>query len=250
MNETIETILNHRSIRKFTDQSLSEEQVEIIVRAAQQASTSSYMMAYTIIGVTDPEIKKQLAEVSGQFYVEKNAHLFVFCADLSRIKAIEVPDEEAAKMIEENLQSTEQFIVATVDAALAAQNAAIAAESLGLGICYIGSLRNDINRVNEILELPKYVYPLFGMVIGYPAHEPEKKPRFPMELIYHENTYKSHEEAEKYVKDFDETLKTYYANRSFNTRHDTWTKQMLRKYKVPQRLDVGPYIKKKQMNRH
>lgn len=76
MNETIETILNHRSIRKFTDQELSDEQIRIIIQAAQQASTSSYVMAYTIIGVTDPEIKKQLAEVSGQFYVEKKWSTF------------------------------------------------------------------------------------------------------------------------------------------------------------------------------
>lgn len=248
MNETIETILNHRSIRKFTDQELSDEQIRIIIQAAQQASTSSYVMAYTIIGVTDPEIKKQLAEVSGQFYVEKNGQLFVFCADLSRIQAIQAQVEEK-QVMEENLESTEQFIVATVDAALAAQNAAIAAESLGLGICYLGSLRNDIERVSDILQLPDYVYPLFGMAMGYPNHEPEKKPRFPMEVIYHENTYKKHPEQDKYVQDFDATLKEYYSNRSFNVRSDTWTKQMIRKYKVPQRLDVGPFIKGKQMNR-
>src|SRR5699024_11249205 len=69
---------------------------------------------------------------------------------------------------------TEQLIVGTVDAALAAQNLAVAAESMGLGMCYIGSLRNDMAKVIEILELRKGVIPLFGMVVGKPDHAEQR----------------------------------------------------------------------------
>lgn len=247
MNETIETIMNHRSVRKFTDEKLTEKQIHTIVRAAQQASTSSYVMAYTIIGVTDEEKKEKLYTISGQPYVKKNGHLFVFCADLKRI----YEQTDKSSTVTTSLQSTEQFIVATVDAALAAQNASIAAESLGLGICYLGSLRNDINRTNDILELPDYVIPLFGLAVGYPAKETEKKPRLPIEAVYHENKYDNDElHQQALIQTFDEQINTYYQDRSENKRMDTWTNQMRRKYSNNTRMDVHSFVKDKKMNRH
>lgn len=247
MNETIQTILNHRTIRKFTNQKLSEEQIQLIVKAAQRASTSSYVMAYTIIGVTDEEKKKQLTSISGQPYVNENGHLFVFCADLYRIY------EQTSKntIVQEGLQSTEQFIVATIDAALAAQNASIAAESMGLGICYLGSLRNDIRKTNDILHLPEYVIPLFGLAVGYPAKEYEQKPRLPLDVVYHENVYDTDsKKQQQLIKQFDEEISSYYSKRTENKRTDTWTDQMQRKYNKLIRMDVNEFVKDKNLNKH
>src|SRR5690625_1896772 len=84
MNQTIETILNHRSIRKLSDEKLTPEQIERILESALQASTSSHVMAYTIIGVTDENLKSELQAVSGHPHVKSNGLLFVFCADLQR----------------------------------------------------------------------------------------------------------------------------------------------------------------------
>ena len=78
MNETIKTQLNHRTIRAFKDQPLTKEEVDLLVEVAQRTSTSMYLQAYSIISVTDPELKKGLAAVSGQPYVETSGHLFVF----------------------------------------------------------------------------------------------------------------------------------------------------------------------------
>ncbi len=246
MNSTIETLLNHRSIRKFTDEKLTKEQIETIVRCARQASSSSNVMAYTIIGVSDEEKKDQLYQVSGHTHVKNNGHLFIFCADLYRHRHIIDPENEDAIA---NLESTEQFIVAVVDAALAAQNAAIAAESMGLGICYLGSLRNDIQAFNDILELPEYVVPLFGLAVGYPAHEPEIKPRLPLEAIYHENKYKRFDEQAPYIEQYDQQMKAYYEQRSTNKKSDTWTEQIARKFSKPTRMDVTPFVKSKRLNR-
>lgn len=152
MNEVIKTIMNHRSIRRYEDRPLTEEQIRTIVEAAQSASTSSYIQAYTIIGVKDPAKKKKLAELAGnQPYVEKNGHLLIFCADLHRHDLIAEMEEAD---LTTSLESTEKFMVAVVDAALAAQNAAIAAESMGLGICYIGGLRNNLEEVTKLLNTP------------------------------------------------------------------------------------------------
>lgn len=247
MNKTIETLLNHRSIRKFKDTKLTTEQIHTIVKTAQQASTSSHVMAYTIIGITDEKLKAELKAVSGQPYVQDNGHLFVFCGDLNRIYKQASPAEQA--QMQESIESTEQFIVTTIDVALAAQNATIAAESMGLGTCFLGSLRNDINHVNNLLDLPEHVIPLFGLAVGYPDQQPEIKPRLPIEAIYHENTYATADNHSEIITDFDNQLASYYENRSKNARVDTWSAQMIRKYKNPIRMDVTPFVKDKKMNK-
>lgn len=246
MNQTIETILNHRSIRKFKAEAITDEQVNTIIKAAQQASTSSNVMAYTIIGISDNALKEELYKVSGHSHVKNNAHLLIFCGDLHRINQLANADESVS--IEDNLESTEQFIVATIDASLAAQNATIAAESMGLGICYIGSLRNDINRVNELLELPNHVIPLFGLVVGYPDHQPDIKPRLPLEAVYHQNKYLPFYEQQKHIEAYDHEIKQYYQTRSSNTKIDTWSDQMVRKFSQPTRMDVSPFVKQKGLN--
>ncbi|WP_067730100.1 oxygen-insensitive NADPH nitroreductase [Oceanobacillus damuensis] len=247
MNTIIESILNHRSIRKFKDEKLTEEQIRLIVKSALQASTSSNVMAYTIIGVKDGIIKDELYKVSGHEHVKNNAHMFVFCGDLQRIN--QLGNSVKNQSVQENLESTEQLIVATVDASLAAQNASIAAESMGLGICYIGSLRNDIQRVNDILQLPEYVIPLFGLVVGYPDQKPEIKPRLPLETMYHENRYKPFAEQQRFIEAYDNEMENYYENRSSNTKVDNWTEQMIRKFSKPTRMDVTPFVKSKNMNK-
>lgn len=245
MNQTIETLLNHRSIRKFKDEKLTDEQLDTILKAAQQASTSSYMMAYSIIGVTDEEKKTQLAEISGQDYVKNNGHLLVFCADLYR-HTLHATSEEYEQMLS-NLENSEHFLVSAIDAALASQNAAIAAEAMGLGICYIGSLRNQLDKVDEILDLPKHVLPLFGMVIGVPDHEPELKPRLPKQAVYFENGYNRDHKQE--LTDFDKEIAAYYEARQTNNRSDSWTDQMRRRFTKPMRMDVTGIVKKKGFNK-
>lgn len=248
MNGTIDLINNHRSIRKFKDIPLTTEQIHTIISAAQQASTSSYVMAYTIIGITDESVKAKLKEVSGQEYVKENGHFFVFCADLNRIYQQATAEEQ--KEMQESMESTEKFLVATIDTALVAQNTVIAAESMGLGTCFIGSLRNDINQVNAILELPDYVVPLFGITLGYPDEEPEKKPRLPIEVVYHENKYDTNDEFQQgLINKFNQDLQAYYQTRKSNTRIDAWSEQMVRKYKKAIRMDVTTFIRDKKLNK-
>src|SRR5699024_9489363 len=139
-----------------------------------------------IIGITDDHLKAELRKVSGQSYVEHNGHLFVFVIDYNRHVNL-----SSKKGIDVKFENTEQLLVGTVDATLAAQNLAITAESMGLGICYIGSLRNNVARVIELLNLPEGVFPLFGMVVGEPANNGSQKERLPFDAIYFENGYKS-----------------------------------------------------------
>lgn len=236
MNAMIELLQNHRSIRKFKDIPLTTEQTEAIIASAQAASTSSNVQAYTIIGVTDPAKKQELARLAGnQAYVEHSGLFLVFCADLSRLKAATEQQGETFH------QNTESFVVATVDATLAAQNAAVAAESLGLGICYIGGIRNNPQEVSELLELPELVYPVFGLTIGVPDQEPSLRPRLPRHAVYHENRYRP-EQSQEGVREYDAKMLEYYKQRTQGRTVTDWSRSMADKYRQPVRAHLRPFL--------
>lgn len=248
MNETIERILAHRTVRDFEDRALSAEQIETIVRSAQAASTSSFVQAYSILGVTDPDKKRELAKISrNQAFVAENGHLFVFCADLHRHDVI---GKMEGKDVAASLESTEKFMVGIIDAALAAQNAALAAEAMGLGICYVGGLRNDLEKVRDLLKIPDKVLPLFGLAVGYPTCINDQKPRLPFEHVYHENEYQQDDEVYKsQLEQYNNVITDYYVERTGGERSDTWTSQMAEMLSHPQRMYMRDFVEEQGLNK-
>ncbi|WP_445003483.1 oxygen-insensitive NADPH nitroreductase [Halomonas mongoliensis] len=219
MNPTIELLKSHRSIRKFTDQPVSRELLEELIRAGQGAATSSHVQAYTVIHVKRPENREKIAELAGgQGYVASCGAFLMFCADMKR--PTEAAERTGARVVR---GMTEQLLVATVDTALMAQNVAVAAESAGLGICYIGGVRNNPQAISDLLDLPDQVYPVFGMCLGYPAHEPDVKPRLPVEAILKEDTYRDDREL---VAAFDDTMHAYYQSRKGGNKQSTWSQNL------------------------
>jgi Nitroreductase family. len=243
MNAVVDLIMSHRSIRSFRNEPLTEEQIETIVRCAQSASSSNFMQAYSIIGVTDPAKKAKLAEISGGSFVETCGHLFLFCADLHRLKlACQMENAD----LDDVLESTERFMVAVADCSLAAQNAAIAAESMGLGICYVGGIRNDVRKVCEILNLPDFVFPLYGLAVGYPAEEPELKPRLPLGAVYFENEYLNDEKKfRNMLEQYNQEIRKYYRKRTGGKEEDSWTERMVKTLSRRARMDMKARTREK-----
>lgn len=239
-SDILAVLLGHRSIRKYQPDPIDRGTIETIVRAAQAASTSSYLQAYTIIGIENRETLKQLAELSDNAHVQEAPLLFVFCADLRRL---EKASEDVG--VRPYVETTESFLVATIDAALAAQNAAIAAEALGLGICYLGGLRNNIQAIDKLLNLPQRVYPLFGMTIGYPLESPEPKPRLPLSVVYHEEAYDMR--RDEGLDAYDATIQAYYRKRTGGRREVTYRSLVARVLERPRRAHMKRYLKEKGM---
>lgn len=240
MNEVIKLLKSHRSIRKFQDKLIDDALVQQIIEAAQCASSSSFVQAYSIIGIKDGETKKKLAHLSGdQPYVESCPLFLVFCADMQRL-------DMSCKMHDTQMigEYTESFIMATVDTALAAQNAMVAAESLGLGGVYIGGVRNHPKEISALLELPQFVYPVFGMCLGYPNQNPEIKPRLPMDVVYKEEKYNPLDDERK-IKEYDEKIRQYYIQRTKGKRSDTWTQQMAEKMQNETRPHMKEFLASK-----
>jgi len=221
MNPTIELLKSHRSIRKFKDQQIPRELFEDLIRAGQCAATSNHVQAYTIIHVVNPANRRELAELAGgQTYVETCSDFLVFCADMKR--ATESAEKAGAEVIR---GMTEQLLVASIDAALIAQNVVVAAESEGLGICYIGGIRNNPQEVSDLLRLPEHVYPVFGLCLGYPDQDPEVKPRLPLAAILKEDGYDDSSD-EQLVASFDDTMARYYSERTGGNKDTNWSEQL------------------------
>jgi len=237
MNETVNLLKSHKSIRKYKDQPIEAEKIKTIIECAQSAPTSSFIQAYTIISVTDIKNRKKIAFLSGdQNYIEQCPLFLVFCADLNRSKSsCEVNDKTMAD------GNTETFILATVDAALAAQNTLIAAESLGLGGVYIGGVRNNPLDICKILNIPSGVYPVFGMCLGYPNHNPDKKERLPQDVVFKTDEYNTDGDADK-IKEYDEHISDYYKIRTKGKRSDTWTNQVSSLMSEPQRPHMKDFL--------
>ena len=137
-NEVLEIILNHRSVRGFLPDQLPDGTLELLVAAAQSASSWSNLQFWSVVAVQESERKSRLAELAGQQQFIRDAPLLlVWLADLSRLDRIAA--ERQAQV--DGTHYVEEFIVGVVDAALAAQSALIAAESLGLGGVYVGAMR-------------------------------------------------------------------------------------------------------------
>lgn len=222
MNETIKTQLNHKTIRKFKNEKLTKEEVDLLVDVARHTATSNFRQSYSIISITDDKLKKELAEIGGQPYIAEVGHLFVFVVDQRRNQLI--AEATGAKA---TVQGTaDRFISGFTDAVIAAQNVVNAAESLGMGTVFLGSILNDNEKLVELLKLPQYVYPAVGLAVGWPDQEPQLKPRLPKEIIHMENKYKEIENPLETLKEYDEKVNQYYDLRDTNRRVDKFSVQI------------------------
>lgn len=221
MNPTIELLNSHRSIRKFTDEPVAQSTVDTLIKAGQAAATSSFIQACTVIQVSQGERRDALAEMANnQAYVSEAPVFLVFCADMKRHKL--ACDMHHADMLS---GYTEQFLTASMDCALFAQNVIVAAESLGLGGVYIGGLRNKIQDVSDLLELPELVYPVFGMCLGHPDQNPEVKPRLPLDVVLKQDRYDDSQDAER-IAAYDSDVREYYKTRTGGNKDMTWSEQI------------------------
>lgn len=184
----LELMMAHRTVRAYLKDPLPAGTLDYLMAAAQSAATSSNLQTWSVIAVEDPERKARLAQhANAQAHIKEAPMLLIWLADLSRL------DRTAQRVGSPSDANhyTEMFLVAAIDAALAAQNAVLAAESLGLGSCYIGAMRNLPAQVAAELKLPKRVFPVFGMTLGRPdpARPAGIKPRLQQDTILYRETY-------------------------------------------------------------
>jgi nitroreductase len=189
-------LLNRRSIRRFKERPVPKEMVEKIVKAGQNAPTGGGQQAYSFILVSDEGKKRSIMQAIGrQAFMEEAPLWLMICIDWARFYRL---CEELDLEIEYGPLT--QFYRGVMDAMLAAENMVIAAEDLGLGSVFNGGVRNGLTKLSEILKLPKNVLPVLLLCIGYPDEEPPTRPRWPVEVVLHENEYRM--PSDQQIKDY------------------------------------------------
>lgn len=204
---TLAPLLRHRSIRAYSDKPVEESVVRCLVGAAQSAATSSNLQLWSIISVHDPGRRAEIADLADNYdHIRRAPWYFAFLADHYRIKQAAAQVGEAA----EGLDYAEFFIMAVIDAALAAERFACAAETLGLGICYIGAMRNNAPEIKRILDLPEGSFCTFGMCLGWPEENcaAKIKPRLSQEAIWFRERYGHAVD----VKGYDRRMSDFYVS--------------------------------------
>jgi nitroreductase len=179
-------MLQHRSIRNFTAEDIDEQTLDLILKAACNGSTMGNMQLYSIIVTKDKEKMKAMAPFHFNQSIATNAPVILtFIADFNRFnKYCEYRDAETGAY--SNLQS---YHWAVIDAVIAAQNACVAAESLGLGICWLGTITYNADKFIEALQLPKHTVPVACIALGYPNEQPELTDKLPLEALVHYEIY-------------------------------------------------------------
>lgn len=243
-----EQIYRHASVRCYRDDPLPRAVVEAVVAAGQRSSTSSNLQMFSVVAVTDPGKRARLADLCGnQAHIAQAPVFLAWCADLSRL-------ERASKLrgYAQVSEYSENFLLAAVDAAITMQTATLAAESLGLGMCYIGAIRNHPLDVIELLELPRLVFPISGMTLGWPDGEFRPRPRLPLEAVLHWEHYDAGDE-ETLLHDYDRAMAAtgIYAGRQVPIPGNEgemedygWTEHSARRVSEPKRVHLRAALAK------
>lgn len=232
-NDCLTTLLSHRSIRTYLPQQLPSGTLELMVAAAQSAATSSNLQTWSVVAVEDVERKEKLSQLAGnQAHIRQCPLFLVWLADLARLTDM----AESRGLSHDGLDYLEMFVMAVVDAALAAQNATIAVESLGLGTVYIGGMRNHPEEVAATLSLPPHVFAVFGLCVGYPDPDSQVavKPRLPQSAVLHRETYQLAEQDQA-IADYNQVMKAFYTEQKMNVTGD-WSEHSLKRVATPQSL--------------
>ncbi|NLK01131.1 MAG: hypothetical protein GX318_07840 [Clostridia bacterium] len=189
MSEAVlDAILNRATVRSYLDKDVSDEIIEKLAKAAQQAPFTGQM--YAFIYTKDQEKRDILSEEFGHFIAE--APVFIlFCMDFRKLEKF------IAYKGRENASSDIQMLFLGIqDVAYAAANWVTAAEALGLGTCYFGRVPLFASQMSEMFNLPDRVYPVVGMAMGYPAVKPNPRPRIPTSCVLFKDEYKDLSEEE------------------------------------------------------
>jgi nitroreductase len=195
MMETLKTIMEHRTIRKYKNDAVPENILDQVLEAGFRASTTGNMQVYSIIVSKEKGLKEKLWELHfKQDMVKQAPVVLTFCADFNRFNKW-----CRLRKAEPGYDNFLSFFTAAIDALLVAQNCAVAAESFGLGICYLGTTTYMADKIAALLNCPEGVVPITTLVVGYPDEKPELVDRLAAKGIIHSETY--HDYSEKDINE-------------------------------------------------
>jgi len=229
------------SVRSYADKHVTPETVDAVLAAAFRAPTSSNIQSYSVIVVRDQATKDALSVITGgQKHVAATPVFLAFCADMTRM---EIAKQRVGTNLDDN--NLEMGLVTSIDASLVGMSAYLAAESIGLRGLMIGAVRNNALKTAEILGLPKRVYCVFGMCLGWPDKVPPQKPRMKRLATVHHERYGSGPAGDQggLLSEYDKDLAAHYESRGMPTAPDSWSHEFNKKFTPELRKDLRSQLK-------
>ena len=250
--DLLKTIISRSSVRKFSDKLIPKELLTILLTAAQSAPSKSNLQQYSILIMQDETIKMKVADLIGNTKWALSAPVFLlFLADIRR--NINITNNKGYDHKNNNVDT---FMNAVIDSALSMQSLICAAEASGLGVCPISMIRNIIDEIKNICQLPKGVFPIAGLALGWPDEKAPISIRMPQDIIIHNNYY-NEDNLTKKINDYDKRVFKVAPILEKQQRHvdvygvakkGTWSENIARQLSLPERNNFKAWLKDNGIN--
>lgn len=242
MKSVKESLLQRTSIRRYEREAIPEEKMHFIFEAIRNTPTSYNGQQFSVIDISDQELKEKLYGLTNQKQLKTCNRLLIFLSDYNKIEQLAMRKGLVMPAITNTMDGV---ILGIIDASLAMMSAVVAAESVGLGTNCVGYLRTvDPAAVANLLKLPKGVFVVCGLAIGVPREHPDLKPKQPVSVMIHKNCYQQDnnllvDELAKY----DEIVSEYNRTRAGGTSTNDWVAHILDYYTHALDYRILDYLK-------
>jgi nitroreductase/FMN reductase [NAD(P)H] len=245
---TVGLMLSHRVHRRWKPDPIPEETLEIVLAAALSAPSKSDLQQVGIVLVRDRAKQALIASwIEDMPWIAEAPLFMIFCGDHRRMRRVA---ELRAKPFPND--TLDMFMNAAVDAGLVMQNFITAGEAMGLGSCPISVVRNHVEKLAQLLELPEGVFPVAGLTVGFPAQRGYTSMRLPTSLTVHTDRYDD-AKLPALLEDYDRRREARFATTRDKQRYPElwgytepygWSEDKARQYSVPERHNFGPFIRR------
>ncbi|MDC3140550.1 nitroreductase family protein [Alphaproteobacteria bacterium] len=243
----INSIISRASVRKFKKKNISKELLTLLLTSAQSAPSKSNLQQYSIMVIQNQSLKNEISKLIGDTKWALTAPVFLlFLADIRR--NIKITNHKGYNHKNNNLDT---FMNGVIDSALSMQSMISASESIGLGICPISMIRNIIEEVKNLCKLPKGVFPIAGLALGWPDEKSPVSIRLPQDIVTHYNIYNEKNLMDK-INQYDERVFKVAPIERNKQRHidiygvakkGTWSENISRQLSVAERKDFKKWLK-------
>lgn len=242
MKDVKDTLLQRVSIRRYEREAIPQTTMDFIYKAVENTPTSYNGQQFSVIDISDQELKEELYKLTNQKQLKTCNRLLIFLSDYNKISLL--AEKKGLKM-PAFTDTMDGVTIGIIDASLAMMSAVVASEASGLGCNCVGYLRTvDPAKVAELLQLPKGVFVVCGLALGIPREHPDLKPKQPASLIFHKNHYRhDNEKMVEELENYDEIVKHYNATRSGTPSSNDWVSHILDYYDHAMHYQILKYLK-------
>lgn len=242
MKSVKESLLERTSVRRYEREAIPEETMDFIFEAIRNTPTSYNGQQFSVIDISDQELKEKLYELTNQKQLKTCNRLLIFLSDYNKISLLA---KKKGLSVPPFTDTMDGVTIGIIDASLAMMSAVVAAQSAGLGSNCVGYLRTvDPKAVAELLKLPKGVFVVCGLAIGIPREQPDLKPKQPKSVMIHKNCYNQDtEQLTDELEKYDAVVKHYNQTRAGGTSDNDWVSHILDYYDHAMEYRILDYLK-------